>query len=328
MKVLLSVRENIPAIKYGGTNRVVWWLGKKLVELGHEVVFLAPRGSKSSFAEVLPWDFTEPFNRLVPHDVDVVHLNSATNEPVAKPHLLTYHWIGDPGCEHHPNTVFISAKQAEQNGGSVFVHHGLDIDKYGKPDFSLPRKKVVFLAKAAWRVKNVRGAIRIARAANRALAVAGGTRLNFNMGFRFTWDRNVQFHGMVDDEQKRELLQRSQALLFPVLWHEPFGLALIEAMYYGCPVFGTPYGSLPEIITPEVGFLSNSEQELAERLSNLEDQFERRHCHEYVCDRFSSDRMARNYVRLYEQVIDGQPLHASPPTGASHRSPKSLPMAA
>lgn len=328
MKVLLSVREKIPAIKYGGTNRVVWWLGKKLVEMGHEVVFLAPPGSESPFAEVVPWDPAAPFNELVPDDVDVVHLNAATNEPVIKPHLLTYHWIGDPGSRHDPNTVFISAKQAERNGGNVFVHHGLDTDAYGKPDFSLPRKHLAFLAKAAWKVKNVRGAIRIARAAKRPLAVAGGTRLNFNMGIRFTWDWNVRFHGMVNDQQKRHLLQRSQALLFPVLWHEPFGLALIEAMYYGCPVFGTPYGSLPEIVTSEVGFLSNCEHELVERLSHLEDDFDARRCHEYVCDRFSADRMASDYMRLYEQVVNGQPLHTTPPETPTRPTPKYLPMAA
>ena len=39
-------------------------------------------------------------------------------------------------------------------------------------------------------------------------------------------------------------------------WHEPFGIALIEALYFGCPVFGTPYGSLPEIVEEGVqGFL-------------------------------------------------------------------------
>ena len=53
-------------------------------------------------------------------------------------------------------------------------------------------------------------------------------------------------------------------MIFPVRWHEPFGLAIVESLYFGCPVFGTPYGSLPEIVAPDVGVLSARASDLAE----------------------------------------------------------------
>ena len=108
---------------------------------------------------------------------------------------------------------------------------------------NLPRKHLHFLAKAAWRVKNVKGAIEISRRSHHKLIVMGGTRLNLKMGFRFTPDLHVKFYGMVGGEQKLSLLNQSKALLFPVLWHEPFGIAITESLYMGAAVFGTPYGS-------------------------------------------------------------------------------------
>ncbi|MCB6745861.1 glycosyltransferase, partial [Anaerostipes hadrus] len=86
---------------------------------------------------------------------------------------------------------------------------------------------------------NVRGAIRVARRAGRPLEVLGGYRLNLKMGFRLTLDPNARFHGMVDDAGKAAILGRAAGLLFPVRWHEPFGIAVIEAMYFGLPVFAT-----------------------------------------------------------------------------------------
>lgn len=78
----------------------------------------------------------------------------------------------------------------------------------------------------------------------------------------YTLHPNVSYMGQVDDIQKIKIMEESKGLLFPVLWNEPFGLALIESLYAGCPVFGTKNGSLPELINENVGFLSNDENEL------------------------------------------------------------------
>ena len=114
------------------------------------------------------------------------------------------------------NTVFVSRNHAVRFGSNCFVYNGIDED-YGKPDFNLRRTFVHFLANAAWRVKNVRGAIRIAREAHIPLHIIGGVRFNFNMGIRFTFDRNAHFHGMKGGEEKNKIINGSKGLLFPVL---------------------------------------------------------------------------------------------------------------
>ena len=97
-----------------------------------------------------------------------------------------------------------------------------------------------------------------------------------------------------------------------MLWHEPFGLAIIESLYLGCPVIATPYGSLPELVSEETGFLSDSESALAQALAGA-GRFDRRACHESVKRRFSHLAMARAYQQCYERVLAGEALNPAPP---------------
>jgi glycosyltransferase involved in cell wall biosynthesis len=128
------------------------------------------------------------------------------------------------------------------------------------------------------------------------------------MGLRLTFDRHVRFQGMVDDRTKSQLMNASKGLVFPVTWHEPFGLAITESLFFGCPVFGTPYGSLPELVTPEVGVLSANEVDLIEAIKNV-GQFNNHQCHEYARDRFNALVMAKEYVLKYEAVLNQHRLN-------------------
>jgi glycosyltransferase involved in cell wall biosynthesis len=314
MRILIANDAVIPVARYGGTERVIWYLGRELVRLGHRVTYLARAGSSCPFGEVLTWDRDRPLRELVPDDVDVVHVHHqpAKAEGLARPVVYTLHGQGSRPVVLDRNTVFVSRSQARRFGSSCFVHNGLDWDDYGKPDLSAPRGYVHFLGDAGWKVKNVRGAIRVAAAAGERLYVLGGTRLNFRMGFRLTLSPRVRFFGWVGGEEKLRLLSGSKALVFPVRWQEPFGLAIIESLYFGCPVFGTPYGALPEIVTPEFGFLSTRASELADAL-RASAQYDRRRCHEYAAEAFGARRMALGYLALYEKAVAGEPLNATPP---------------
>lgn len=322
MNILIQHNALLPVSQYGGTERVVWWLGKQLHQLGHQVTFLVKEGSTCPFAKVLPYNEQKSVDEQVPDGIDLVHLNS-TYEATQKPQVVTVHGNPHESEKLAINSIFVSQNHAERYGAKAFVHNGLDFDDYGKPDLNLPRKHLHFLAKAAWRVKNVKGAIEISRRSHHKLIVMGGTRLNLKMGFRFTPDLHVKFYGMVGGEQKLSLLNQSKALLFPVLWHEPFGIAITESLYMGAAVFGTPYGSLPELVTDEVGFLSNHKSELVEQLLNV-DHFSPKRCHEYAQDVFSARAMAEKYIGYYESVLAGKPLNSQPPK-ALENYPKFLP---
>jgi hypothetical protein len=313
MKILFAHNSIIPASKYGGRERALWWLAKELHRRGHQITFLTQKGSSADFARVLEYDLSRELDDQIPADIDLVHIHFYLKEEIhTKPYIVTIGGNGRLGEEFAINSVFLTQNHAQRHGATAYVFNGLDTNEYGKPDLTNKRKHLHFLAKAAWKVKNIKGAIYMARKSHIPIEIIGGDRLNLKMGFRLTLDPNAHFNGMQGGDRKFEIIRNSKALLFPVLWHEPFGIAMIESMYYGCPVFGTPWGSLPEIISPEAGFLSDSYSSHIEKLNEV-DQFNKQKIHELVCDRFSAKTMTDGYLTYYEKVMNGESLNAAKP---------------
>jgi len=303
MRIVLQCDGTLPALKYGGTERVVWGLARALTDLGHSVTLLAPAGSTSSFCQVQIYRPDRPIAQQVPDGTDLVHVQNAALPVETYPSISTLHGNAAPDAPRHPNTVYVSQDHARRHNGDCYVYNGLYWAEYAKPNLALPRSHVHFLGRAAWRIKSVRGAIRISRRAGHKLVVMGGTRLNITMGFRLTLARHVSFAGMVDDATKAKVMQASRGLLYPVLWNEPFGLAMIESLYYGAPVFGSARGSLPELIGPDVGTLSNNEADLVAALVDPDPKHPHT-CHAYAAEQFCAARMAGDYLNVYEHVLN------------------------
>jgi glycosyltransferase involved in cell wall biosynthesis len=87
---------------------------------------------------------------------------------------------------------------------------------------------------------------------------------------------------------------------------------MIESMYYGCPVIGTPFGSLSELINSEVGFLSTNKTELVNSIKNI-DSFNRKHIHEYFMENFTTDVLTENFLKAYERILNGEKLNKTIP---------------
>jgi glycosyltransferase involved in cell wall biosynthesis len=315
MHIVIASYTQIPVVTYGGTERVIWDLGQALVENGHRVTYLVTAGSVCNFANVIHINNRIDLRQQIPADADIVHFHFRPNfdpdQELGRPYIFTEHGNSGDDRKLPFNTVFLSANHAKRHGSNQFVYNGLDWRNYGLVDFKRSRNYFHFLGKAAWRVKNVAGAIDVALMAGQRMSVLGGDRINFKRGFRLTLSPKIKFHGMVGGNTKFDLLNGSAGLIFPVLWHEPFGLAVIESMYFGCPVFATPYGALPEIVTPECGTLSSSASTLAEavktqRLNSLA-------CHQRAIGCFSAQRMCKNYLLKYEQVLTQSRLNLISP---------------
>lgn len=311
MHVMIAHECVLPVSLYGGTERVLWALGKELRERGCKVTYLLQQGSTCDFAEVFFLDGSQKVAHLIPDDVDLVHFNFHPKDlrELNKPYVVNVQGNSNNKEALDINSIFVSSNHAARYGSSSFIHNGMDWSSYSKPDLSRKRTYFHFLAKAAWRVKNIKGSIdTIKKTKTEKLHVLGGVRYNFKMGIRLTFSPKVTFHGMVGGRKKDELINGSKGLLFPVRWHEPFGIALIESLFYGCPVFGTTYGSLHELIGSDVGYLSNSSDELAEQLL-LADTYSKQKCHDYARSIFNSKIMCSKYIEKYEKVLSGQTLN-------------------
>jgi glycosyltransferase involved in cell wall biosynthesis len=326
MNILIVHKTKLPITKYGGTERSLWYLGWELNKMGHNVNMLLPKGSSCPFANVFFIQDDREIIDQIPPNMDVIHFSVTPKNihQLTVPYITVLHGNVYDNIELDINTVFVSANHAIRYGSASFVYNGMNWDDYSKPDLNNARNYFHFLANASWSVKNVKGAINIIKkTSDEKLYVLGGHRLNFNMGFRFTTTPRARFCGMVGGERKDALVNQSKGLIFPVKWNEPFGIALIESLYYGCPVFATPYGSLKELIHKEVGALSNKLSELAEAVENAE-SFSKKTCHEYARDCFNSKVMAVNYLKKYETVIAGESLNPTKPKLVHYPEPKFL----
>lgn len=324
MHILLVSSAKLPALQYGGTERMILWLARGLTERGHRVTLLAPAGSRFEHGDGLPLNPERPLSEQVPAGVDVVHSHCGLDPDWDGPVCQTVHGNAKTPARYHPNTIFVSAHHAASHGANAYVHNGVDPRAYPAPDLDATGGPLVFLAKAAWKVKNIKGAVRVARKAHRPLSVLGGYRVNFKMGFRVTLDPNARFYGMVDDAEKARHLKPASGLLFPVRWHEPFGIAVIEALYFGLPVFATPYGALPELVPDFAGALSANGNDLVAAIKVIGD-YDRRAIHRHFQENFTAERMTERYLALYERIANGERLHDGVIEGRAARGKVLLP---
>ncbi|MBN1116799.1 MAG: glycosyltransferase [Bacteroidales bacterium] len=313
MIIQFVTKSQIPAKKYGGKERALWSLLKALKNSGHKLKLIAPIGSVCPFADITPFDPKLPIEQQIDSRCDIVHFDYPLHrEFEQKPYLCRQGGNGQQGEIFAKNTVFVSRNSAHRHGGEYFILNGIDAEEYGDPALNMKREYVHFLAKAAWKVKNLKGSIEISKMAGEHLEVIGGNRINFKMGFRVTLSLHVNFNGIIGGEKKLNIIRGSKALLYPVLWHEPCANAVFESLYYGCPVFGTTWGFLPEIINKEMGFLTNSKSAMAEALKNAS-SFNRKAIHEHLMEHHSIARVANEYMKAYELILEGKTLNAKTP---------------
>lgn len=305
MRVLIFHPCELPPRDYGGVERVVLWLAKGLVERGHSVTIAAFPGSKlPEGVALLP---IEPSHRsaevLLGRNLpfDVVHFMAPPEkgviEKIGIPSITTIHGNGEPNEVFPVNAVFLSRDHARRHGSDRFVYNGIDPDEF---HFQATKKdSYLFLSKTSWNVKNVKGAIRYARSAGQKLTIAGGDR---------PWSARIQamlagfnWVGKVSGEKKANLLSDARALLFPVLWDEPFGLVVIEALMSGTPVIASKRGSLPELLTPATGILCETEAEFVSALENHK-RLDPQACRQHAIQYFSHRVMAENYEKRYKEA--------------------------
>jgi glycosyltransferase involved in cell wall biosynthesis len=109
--------------------------------------------------------------------------------------------------------------------------------------------------------------------------------------------------GEIGDTDKSEFLGNALALLFPVHWPEPFGLAMIEAMACGTPVIAWNYGSVPEVIEHGVsGYIVDSEAAALSAIARI-GQIDRHGVRAVFERRYTAIQMAHAYLDVYSKLL-------------------------
>ena len=114
---------------------------------------------------------------------------------------------------------------------------------------------------------------------------------------------DIELHENVTHEFKVDVLGRATAMIFPIRWHEPFGLVMVEAMACGTPVVTTNWGAAPELVDDGVtGFRRDGDDDLVEAI-HLARELNPAACRRRAQECFSRDSMVRGYERLFDQVV-------------------------
>jgi glycosyltransferase involved in cell wall biosynthesis len=206
--------------------------------------------------------------------------------------------------------VSISAAQRASMPGLPWlgsVHNAVDIDALTVT----PGEKEPYLLCLA-RITPDKGqhlAIEVARRAGMRLVLAGkveGIPAATNYFEQFIapavdGDRVVHLDN-VAGEAKARLLARARALLAPLQWEEPFGLAMVEAMASGTPVIALRRGAAPELVAEgRTGFVVDDTDGMVAAVRSVAG-IDPWACAELARERFSPAAMASAYLRVYDQV--------------------------
>lgn len=185
------------------------------------------------------------------------------------------------------------------------IHHGIDAAEF--PFGSGDGGYALFLGRLS-PDKGAHRAIEVARKAEVPLLIAGKMREVWEREYFTTMvephlGAGVEYLGEVPHAEKLRLLAGARALLFPIRWNEPFGLVMLEAMACGTPVLAFPEGAAPEVIDDgRTGFLCDDEAAMVEALARV-GEIDRRACRSAVEGYFSTERMVREHLELYEQIL-------------------------
>lgn len=321
LKIVFVHDGILPVKTYGGTERILFWHMCELVRQGHQVTLIGHPKSEVAKHGIelieLETQKKDDWADLIPKDASIVHLQYNWQKPLPIPHINTVHGNGKPGEVFYLNSVFVSQRHAEIHQAKAFIHNAIDLKEY---PYQAPQsqqwEQFLFLAKASWRVKNVKHAVKACKRNKKHLYIAGGKVFSFS--------KYIHNEGFVGGEEKMKLLREADALIFPVRWEEPFGIAVIEAMSQGRPVIGSPYGSLKELITPQTGMICHNYEELEAALAGAENRFNPDVIRKYVEDHFGIFDYTKKYVEAYLKVIAGEQLNPTAPAFAGSKRAEDL----
>jgi glycosyltransferase involved in cell wall biosynthesis len=340
--------ESVPPPLYGGTERIVSHLVEGLVRQGHDITLFAS-GDSSTSATLVPCGehalrhdprVTDP----IPHymvmldrvrrcaaEFDVIHfhidvLHFPLFRDLAYRTVTTLHGRQDlPDLQRlyrefrEMPLVSISDQQREpvpRMNWMGTVYHGFPIDLY-RYNPVVRDDYLAFLGRICPE-KRVDRAIEIARRTGMRLKIAAKIdrvdQTYFDEQIRpLLNDPLIEFVGEIDDAEKSAFLGDARALLFPIDWPEPFGLTMIEAMACGTPVVAYRCGSVPEVVEHGLtGFIVDTIDDAVCAVHRL-DELNRGRVRDRFVERFSVERMANDYLAIYDALIraDKLPVQAA-----------------
>ena len=333
--VLGPISWRTPPLHYGPWESVVSLLTEELVQMGLDVTLFATGDSQTSgkLVAACPRPYSEDrsidpkvaeclhiseiFERAA--EFDIIHNNFdflplSYSGLVGTPVLTTIHGFSSPAImpvykKYNARSHYIAISESDKSPELDYIatiHHGIDVAQF---PFSGAEGEYLLFFGRIHPNKGVHEAIQVAQRVGMKLVIAGiiqdqdyfATEVKPHID-----GTTVEYLGSVGPGQRADVLGHALALLHLISFDEPFGLSLIESMACGTPVIAFDRGSMPEIIRDgETGYIVEDIEGAINAVATV-GTIDRSICRADVERRFTSTRMARDYVRVYQEILNGE----------------------
>jgi len=276
----------VPPIKYGGAEKIIYFLCEKLREKGHNVYLFGTENSKVScynipilkkgLWETKPKDFIPYYmyqmaviaKKTKELKLDVLHdhlgpialaLYGQANVPIIHTLHTPFKNIDRPWAYRKLNSKLVSISFAQRKPAPNLnyvanIYNGIDVNNY--PFNQRPKNYFLWVGELSPR-KGIYEVIKIARKAKIKLILVGRIPppqqtddfMFFEKYIKKELNKNgIKYEGEKTPRELKKYYKNARGFLFPLQWEEPFGLTMIESMICGTPVIAFKRGSVPEVV--------------------------------------------------------------------------------
>jgi glycosyltransferase involved in cell wall biosynthesis len=339
----------VPPPTYAGTERVVAALGETLVARGHDVTLFAPGDSEFSGTLVASperslWsrEYRDDVSSFINvtlakvwarhDDFDIIHSHVETlgflfARHCPTPVVTTLHGRLDVSgipelIDEFSDIALVAISDSQRRWGEsanwvATIHHGLPLEQMPfRPD---PGDYLAFVGRITPE-KGIGDVIELARRTKYPLKMAAKVydeheKIHFNEVVKPAIEKGiVEFLGEVGPLERDPLYAGARATIMLGAWPEPFGLVAIESLATGTPVIARRAGALTETIEHGIdGFLVDDLTE-AELAVSMIDDLDRTRIRERALERFSPERMTKEYETVYSEIVAGARSRGRPST--------------
>ena len=331
--VLSPISWRTPPRHYGPWESVVSRLTEELVDLGLDVTLFATGDSQTSgrLVAVCPHPYSEDdsvdpkvaeclhISEIFEHaaDFDIIHnhfdfLPLTYSGLVDTPVVTTIHGFSSPSIvpvykKYNNRSYYVAISDSDKSPELDYIatiHHGIDVAQF---PFSGAEGEYLLFFGRIHPDKGVYEAIEVAQRIGMKLVIAGIIQDKDYFASKVEPHIDgvtVEYLGSVGPDRRAEVLGGALALLHLISFDEPFGLSLVESMACGTPVIAFRRGSMPEIIRDgETGYIVEDIEGAINAVASVT-SINRSTCRADVEKRFSNTRMVRDYVRVYDTILN------------------------
>lgn len=331
----------------GGAEQILTMLDEALVEAGHTSAVVACAGSETrgilvaTPAHPAPFDeatraaawtdhrraISRAINEYAPdvvhmHGLDFSHYLPTEDVPVLATLHLPPGWYPSDVFElTRPDTYLQCVSRAQERccpeGARLLpaIENGVAIDMTTRLRPMSEREYVLALGRICPE-KGFDIALDAAHAAGVQLLLAGQV-FPYSEHERYYTKEIVprlypacRFVGALAGEAKRSAIAGARCVLIPSTAPETSSLVAMEALAAGTPVVAFPAGALAEIVEHgRTGFLVHDAAEMADAIGAC-DKIDPEECRMVARERFSAERMTREYLERYTELAVTMALRA------------------